>query len=454
MVSMETKATRLEKLSNCVSVPAFVRVTKQEVFNFDQIPKWEQYIVRGVSETEDQEHSSHAGQFVTIGPVAREGVIQAVETIFQHPTAVEMIVQEYKHGMSGVAFCFDTDYFYIEYSSYPEGVTAGKVRPFVAVLPTENSSRYKNLEAELVKIYVQFGPSDVEFISVEDPAFVQVRPITSVFDVDREMAVLQMDLQDSIAGRWIENDLAHVIGEHKKCDSVFVFFYVRSLAAVLKKYFKKSVDISAGDVINVGSQYFVSERFIKSTALGWLDLLRFALVFHHEQGRLRNTAEDTSLEGLFEKSILSSMAYTFLKKREFFDIREEYRRAIDILLKGQGCEGDELRRFPYGGQLDPVIELNRDLAVWMAIRKRDSFGVQVVTGEFDKTKFFNYREGAEIPDGAVVLCDYLYPDIGRRIDAISGIVCANGSINSHVAILCRERNIPLVIQADIEHYRR
>lgn len=451
---METKATRLEKLSNCVSVPAFVRVMKQEVFNFDQIPKWEQYIARGVSETEDQEHSSHAGQFITIGPVAREGVVQAVKTIFQHPAAVEVIVQEYRHGMSGVAFCFDTDYSYIEYSSYPEGVTAGKVRPFVAVLPTENNSRYNNLEAELVKIYAQFGPSDVEFIGIEDPAFVQVRPITSAFDVDREMVVLQMSLQDTITGRWIENDLAHVIGEHKKYDSVFVFFYMRSLAVVLKKYFKKSVDISAGDVINVGSQYFVSERFIKSTAFGWWDLLRFALVFHREQERLRNTAEDISLEELFEKSILSSMAYTFLKKQEFFDIREEYRRAIDASLTERGHEGHELRRFPYSGQLDSVIELNRDLAVWTTLRKRDSFGTQVVLGEFDKTKFFDYREGTAIPDGAVVLCDYLYPDIGRRIDAISGIVCANGSVNSHVAILCRERNIPLVIQADIERYRR
>ncbi len=260
--------------------------------------------------------------------------------------------------------------------------------------------------------------------------------------VDRDQAVVQ-----------IENDLAHVIGEHKKYDSVFVSFYMHSLAVVLKKYFKKSVDISAGDVINVGSQYIVSERFIKSTAFGWWDLLRFALVFHREQERLRNTAEDISLEELFEKSILSSMAYTFLKKQEFFDIREEYRRAIDTSLTERGHEGHELRRFPYSGQLDSVIELNRDLAVWTTIRKRDSFGTQVVLGEFDKTKFFNYREGTAIPDGAVVLCDYLYPDIGRRIDAISGIVCANGSINSHVAILCRERNIPLVIQADIERYR-
>ncbi len=451
---METKATRLEKLSSCVPVPAFVRLARQDVFNVDQIPKWEQYIVRGVSVTEDQEQSSHAGQFITIGPVSREGVAGAVKRIFQNAAAIEVIIQEYKQGVSGVAFCFDTDYFYIEYSSYPEGVTAGRIRPFVAILPTKQGSRYEKLQEELLKIYRQFGPSDVEFVGIEAPAFVQVRPITSTFDVDREMTALQMSLQDSVSGKWIENDLAQVIGEHKKYDRVFVVLYMRSLATVLKKYFKKSVDISTEDVINVGSQYFVSEHFVSSTSLRWLDLLKFALVFHREQKRLRDIAvENVPLEELFERSILSSMAYTLLRKKEFFDIREEYRRRIDPLLATESCSGIDIKRFPYDGQLDSTIELDRERAVWQTIKRRDSLGLQVVPGEFDKAKIFTYREGVEIPDGAVVLCDYLYPEIGRRIDAVSGIVCANGSINSHVAILCRERNIPLVIQADIEHYR-
>ncbi len=450
---METKGTRLEKLSSYVLVPAFVRLARQDVFNVDQIPKWEQYIVRGVSTTEDQEQSSHAGQFITIGPVSRGDVAGAVGRIFQNAAAIEVIIQEYRQGISGVAFCFDTDYFYIEYSSYPEGVTAGKIRPFVAILPTKQGSRYEKLQEELLKIYQQFGSSDVEFIGIENPTFVQVRPITSAFDTDREMIALQMSLQDSVSGKWIENDLAQVIGEHKKHDSVFVSFYTRSLATVLEKYFHKSVDMSVRDVINVGSQYFVSEHFIKSTRLQRLDLLKFALVFHREQKRVRDgVVKDAPLEELFERSILSSMAYTLLKKKEFFDIREEYRQRIDLLLARESSLGIDIRRFPYDGQLDSVIELDQERAVWQTIRRRDSFGLQVVPGEFDKTKLFTYREGVEIPDGVVVLCDYLYPDIGRNIDAICGILCINGSINSHVAILCRERNIPLVIQADMKHY--
>jgi hypothetical protein len=451
---METKATRLEELSACVQVPAFIRVARRDVFSLKNLPAWEQYIVRGVSESEDQGFSSHAGQFITLGPIARGHVVEAMKSILQHPAAIEVIVQEYRQGISGVAFCFNESLFYAECSACPEGVTSGKIRPFVAILPTDHGSRYGELQGELLKIYRQFGPCDVEFIGIENPAFVQVRPITSVFDVDREMAALQMALQDSISGRWVENDLAHVIGEHKKFDSVFVSAYMRSLTSVFKQFFNRSIDISVNDVISVGSQYFVSEHFIKSTTLGWLDLLRFALVFHREQEHLKNArGENVSLEKLFEKSILSSMAYTFLKKKKFLDIREEYRRAIDARLASGHSSEKDIKRFSYGGQLDSIIELDRDSATWTAIKERDSFGLQVVPGEFDKSKFFSYQEGREIPAGAVVLCDNLYPDIGRSIDTLHGILCTNGSINSHVAILCRERNIPLVIQADVERYR-
>jgi hypothetical protein len=450
---METKATRLEKLSSYVQVPAFVRISKQSVLNLDDVPHWEQYIVRSVSGEEDQDQSSHAGQFITIGPIKREGIADAIKCVFQQATAVEVIVQEYKQGISGVAFCFDESFFYIEYSAYPEGVTSGKNRPFVAIFPARQGSQYEKLHQELLKIYKQFGSSDVEFIGINDPAFVQVRPITSEFDVDREMVTLQMGLQDSISGKWIENDLGQVIGEHKSHDSLFVSYYMQSLTLVFKQYFKRDVGIAPHDVINVGSQYFVSESFINSTKLGRLDLLKFAFIFHREQERLKKIdVKNTSLEELFEKSILSSMAYTLLKKKEFFNIREKYRQVIDEFLAQGNFSVSEIRRFPYNGQLDSIIELDRDLAVWIAIKKRDSFGIQVVPGEFDPTKFFSYQEGEKIPDGAVVLCDNLYPDIGKNIDTIQGIICANGSINSHVSILCRERNIPLVIQADIEHY--
>lgn len=449
---MDTKATRLEQLSAIVSVPPFIRVAKKGAFLVENLPFWNTYIVRGVSATEDQQHSSHAGQFITIGPIERHEVSQAVQRILREDLAIEVIIQEYREGLNGVAFCFENDSFYVEYSGYREGVTAGKVRPFVALLPVEHSEYYSALQEQLGKIFSKFGPCDVEFVGVSDPSFVQVRPITSGFEVDAEMIRLQMRLQEAIDGKWVENDLSQAIGEHKDSPSTFVFFYMRSLASVYRKYFKKAVSLSSKNVIQVGSQFFVSALFLEETRLSGFDLLRFTLAFFREQDRLRNyAASGTSLEDLFERSILSSMAYTLLKKREFFDIREEYRQMIDRRLMQQGeMPSDSLLSFPYSGRLDGVLEFDRETATWKALKKRGEAGRQIVPGMFDHKKFFHYREGFAIPDGAVVICDYLYPDIGKRIDSIAGVICANGSVNSHVAILCREKKIPLMIQAEIE----
>ncbi len=450
---METKATRLEGLHALVEVPPFIRISRADIFSLSSVPAWDIFIVRSIHKEEDQKKSSHAGQFLSIGPISRDEVADAVKRVFHDDSISEVIIQEYKKGISGVAFCFSEDYCYVEYSNCSEGVTAGKVRPFVALLSNENPPQYRKLQAELLKIYRHFGPSDVEFIGIDDPVFVQTRPITSNFEVDCEMVRLQMRLQESLSGKWIENDVAQVIGEHASCDSNFVFYYMEAITSIFRRYFTREIDVSLSDVINVGSQYFVSERYVTSTTLGRFDLLRFAIIFFKEQEILKDLDKGGSLTELFEKSILSSMAYTFLKKKEFFDIREKYRQMIDALLVTHDCTEGKILRFPYSGYLDSVIELNRDLNTWISLGKRGGRGIQVASGRFDRTKFFRYQEGRAIPSGAVVLCDYLYPEIGRSIDTIQGVICANGSINSHVAILCRERNIPLVIQANLDRYR-
>lgn len=447
---METKATRLEKLKKLVPVPEFIRISKGSPVNLHTIPEWGMYIIRGVSTIEDQKDSSHAGQFVTIGPVERSFILDAIERIFTYDWSCEVIVQKYQVGISGVAFCFSRDFLYIEYSDYKEGVTSGKIRPFVSILPTKKIEKYHKLQDNLQKIYETFGPSDVEFIDINNPTFVQVRPITRTFEVDIEMITLQMLLQESLVGKWIENDLAQVIGEHKKNDNAFAFYYIKTLTFITKRYFKRDIQISMDDVINIGEQYFISTQFIDATRLRYLDILRFAFVFTKKQQCMRDTEADVSLEELFEKSIFSSMAYTIFKKKEFFDIREKYRQKIDRLLLKEDSSDAKIRRFPYSDFLGSVIEIDCDTSTWITIQKRNSQGIQVVPGELDPKHFFLYQEGVAIPKGAVVVCDHLYPDIGKSIDMIAGILCANGSFNSHVAILCREKNVPLVIQSDRE----
>ncbi|HBH36622.1 MAG TPA: hypothetical protein DDW45_09930, partial [Gammaproteobacteria bacterium] len=105
-------------------------------------------------------------------------VSASINKAFLNLDVDEVIVQEYVAAKEwGVAFCFSEKSILVEYSSEFEGVTSGTVNPFTALLPT-TCPRYKKLEQRLLKIHAQFGSSDIEFVNLEEPQFVQVRPIT------------------------------------------------------------------------------------------------------------------------------------------------------------------------------------------------------------------------------------------------------------------------------------
>jgi phosphohistidine swiveling domain-containing protein len=47
----------------------------------------------------------------------------------------------------------------------------------------------------------------------------------------------------------------------------------------------------------------------------------------------------------------------------------------------------------------------------------------------------------------VLVTDELYPEIGSILDRLRGIVAESGGFGSHLAILARERRVPMRIQA-------
>jgi len=57
-----------------------------------------------------------------------------------------------------------------------------------------------------------------------------------------------------------------------------------------------------------------------------------------------------------------------------------------------------------------------------------------------------------IPPGVIVITDHLYPEIGKYMTDIKGIICKYGALSAHVAILAREYQVPLIIQTEIDRY--
>ena len=175
---LETKASRLQALSRIVTVPEFIVIEKSDDYHFN-LDSDCQYLVRSSSKLEDQDEFSQAGQFSTIGPVNKEKVPGSIQQLFQNGDVDEVIVQNYIEAEQwGVAFCFSENNILVEYSGIFEGVTSGTVDPFTAILPVSssgyNSSLYERLEEDLLKIVSRFGPSDIEFVNLKAPQFVQV----------------------------------------------------------------------------------------------------------------------------------------------------------------------------------------------------------------------------------------------------------------------------------------
>ena len=125
----ETKASRLQQLSEIVNVPAFTVITRNDRFDPAGHIAGDtscQCMVRSSSAAEDQADFSHAGQSLTLGPVSPGKVAGCIEQLWRDDTVDEIIIQQYVDASHwGVAFCFSEESILIEYSAIFEGVTSG-----------------------------------------------------------------------------------------------------------------------------------------------------------------------------------------------------------------------------------------------------------------------------------------------------------------------------------------
>jgi len=447
----ETKASRIKELSNVVSVPDFQIVRRGDALN-KNYDNSKEYMVRSSACIEDNERYSHAGQFDTFGPVEVKYIPEHIEKIFQNPMVSEVVVQEYARDLvKGVAFCFDEKDIYLEYSKIREGVTSGKVNPFVAVLPSK-ISKYDLIHSEISRIYKKFGPSDIEFCGIEKPLFLQVRPITCKFQIDRGLTELKMNLQELHEDRWVENDLCKVLPE-KRASGEYIKAYVEALRRVFLSCFGRKADISERDIIKISSQFFMARKFEESIRPTIWELTKFGFGFMKIFSEIKGDYErGCDAVRLFENSIKLSYGYDILKRDNIFKWREKYREKIEEIMSG---EESKEAGFQTSRKLREYIEKDSSQMIWRSIGYHDGDGIEVVSGDFRSGPFFHLiDEKQQIPEDVILVTKQLFPNIGRGIRKLKGIVCENGSMNSHIAILAREFSIPLKIQvSDIGKYK-
>ncbi len=444
-----TKASRLQALSSIVTVPTFVVIARDDTHNLN-LDSSRRYLVRSSSKMEDQEEFSQAGQFSTYGPLDREMVSASIKKAFQNRDVDEVIVQQYVAAAEwGVAFCFSEKSMLVEYSSEFEGVTSGTVNPFTALLPT-TLPRYKKLEQQLLKIHAQFGPSDIEFVNLENPQFVQVRPITRNIHYDENFVRLKMQLQELQSSSWRENDVCRILAERDSNSRALSEIYLQALKQVYTTRLNTKISIPHKPFVKISEQYFMNRELEEQITPGFFKIVRLSFQI---PGILRDIKKQdlTSLSApqLMQKSILVSLAYELFKHKEAMELREEIRAELEKKVPQGEFEAD----FYCDNILNSSIEFDRKRRIWKQISIRDGRGIVVVDGDFDAGPYYRFNDREqEIPPGVIVITDHLYPEIGKYMTDIRGIICKYGALSAHVAILAREYQVPLKIQCEIERY--
>lgn len=446
---VETKASRLQMLSSIVRVPEFIVIGRNDDYHLN-LDGCCQYMVRSSSKLEDQHEFSQAGQFSTIGPIPKEKVAMSIQQLLRNSAVDEVIVQNYIEAQQwGVAFCFSEQRMLVEYSGRFEGVTAGTVNPFSALLPSAFSG-YKKLEQQLLLIISRFGPSDIEFVNPEEPQFVQVRPITRTIEFDEDFVKLKMQLQELDSSSWRENDVCRMLAERDNMSQVISELYLQALQEVYTTYLNRKIDIPRRPFIKISQQYFMDRQLEEQIIPGFFELLRLGF----QMSRILNDIKKQNFaqlpaHELMQKSILMSLAYELFKNKEAMGLREEIR----VELERKIAQGRLAVDFYYEKILGNSIEFDSYNCTWKSLFLRDEQGIVVVAGDLENGPYYRLKNRKrKIPPGVIVVTDQLYPEIGSYMSSIRGIICKYGALGAHVSILAREHHVPLRIQTSIEKY--
>ena len=440
----ETKATRLKKLSLVVPVPHFFIIKKNEPL--PALDKNHKYMVRSSTKDEDQEKSSQAGISTTLGPIKAGRVKWATKYIFSQKPDCEIIIQKYEKGTNGVAFCFSKNKIYSEFSKIFEGVTSGKIHPFVAVMPSR-IKKYETLQKHLQKIYQKFGPCDVEFVGIKNPVFVQVRPITKEFQIDKRHYTL-MELQE-ISRNWIENEFCRVLPERKDNPKAFVSLYLNALKKFHKDFSNKKIKIPDEPLIKIGEQYFIDEHILSQTKLSFMGIIRLVIFWLRQKESLQKNLPKEPKEAMY-KSIILSTLYELFNNKELISLREKYRKHINELIskKQNHIEKIKIPFFSSNKKINPYLKLDENNKIWLTNPLSAEEGITIVPGMPSGPYQIINNSKEKIKPGNIVVTPQLYPELGEMIQQLKGIISEGGALTSHVSILAREHNVPLIIQVD------
>jgi phosphohistidine swiveling domain-containing protein len=392
--------------------------------------------------------------------VSPDDLAAALEAVFADARVTEVIVQEWVDGPSGVALSLSPEdrrhdskphgRWLVEYARAAGAVTAGRVAPFCALLPNE-LPRYAQLEAQLDLIADAFGACDVEFVGLTSPRFVQVRPLTAPVSVDDDMVRVKQALQDLDEDDWHQNALCIDLMERPEQDEAWMELFVSTVADTYERVTGLRPDLGTQPFLKLGRQMFCSGRCARALRLSARQALRVGLASATVARRSEFVLADPGstaealMDTAIELNLQADLAPSFLpgRARTLFALRERCRQRLSESLPLRSRPAD----VPCPRRLAPELALDAESLCWKGAAWHEGAGLDVVPGADRAAPTHRYdRRPDQVPEGVLLHTEELYPELAEVLPRVAGIVCAGGGLTSHLAILCREGQVPLRIQ--------
>ena len=461
MNCLTTKASNLMSLAAKYNVPDFQIIHSDLRIDFACLDESSKYIVRGCLSNEDQKQYSLAGQGISCGPISISEIYKTTARIFSETSAEECIIQKYVNGESGVLFCLSPRTAFLEYSKLSNGVTSGKVNPFVAVFPN-NLARYKNLSKSIESIFEEYGRCDIEFVGLEDPCFVQVRPITTDFSFCEELFCLKMQLQELEYDSWTQDEFCHDLAESPDFDKKLIELFCETRNNLCKECNLIIESVTESDFIKIGTQIFVRESLTGTPYGNWLAFLSFGkwLWKNFQELSFKFKNEELNEKELMKFSFILRLIYGLSEKLPIAIMNNWKCNCLQLRISCRQRLLSKLQKnilsshFRFSGRLGSAIKKSSEELQWVKFTLANKDGVVVVNGDFEDGPWVRYeRENFTLNEKAFLVTDELYPQIYKEFPFIKGIICKGGAITSHLAILAREHKIPLWIQVSDAYER-
>lgn len=449
-IKTKWKSERLKELSKIVVVPLYYTISRLQDYKKIQnnLDKTKTYIVRSSCKNEDQKNSSYAWQSFSSWPISYDKIQESITKAFAQTNINNVIIQEYIQWESGVIFCLAKDEIIVEYSNISEWVTSWSIIPFVWILPS-NIEKYSTIYEESFKIFDKNWACDIEFVWLEKPNFVQVRPITKNFKIDKNLETLKMQIQELPAEEWIENDFCRVLIEREEYDKSFIEKYIESNKKYYQKHFNKNIEITYFPFIKISDQYFISSDYLNILKLNLKEVAIFSSNYEKNKNIIKHRLiNNNDLEDMFDLLITLSIAYDLLNDIKIFEQKEFLREKIYSKLEKSQRTSD----FTSNRAIDEIISFDYEKKIWKNIWYKNQDWITIVEGDFLSWPYHIYDPQTDfIPENEIIITKELYPNLGKNMKKIKGIICKNWAQTSHVSILAREYNIPLKIQAKKEY---